>query len=146
MFALIENDTFVRWVSLFQEYPNFSFPDPVTGDCLPDNVVMVHETQPPIHSPQMVVQTNDVPEFLDGAWRITHTARDMTPDEFSAVTKSKMSVVKTERNRLLLESDWSQLPDSNVDKTAWAQYRQQLREITTQSGFPWVVEFPTKPD
>jgi len=49
------------------------------------------------------------------------------------------------RNNLLLRSDWTQLPDSQVDKQSWASYRQSLRNITNQSGFPENVTWPTRP-
>lgn len=49
------------------------------------------------------------------------------------------------RDRLLAESDWTQLPDATVDKTAWATYRQTLRDFpATWTPGPTVV-FPTPP-
>jgi len=33
------------------------------------------------------------------------------------------------RNKKLLDSDWTQLPDAPVDKEAWAEYRQKLRDL-----------------
>jgi len=50
------------------------------------------------------------------------------------------------RNQLLSESDWTQLPDvPQALKDAWATYRQALRDITAQSGFPRNIVYPTKP-
>jgi len=52
------------------------------------------------------------------------------------------------RNALLAESDWTQLPDvplSAEQKMAWAAYRQQLRDITDQPGFPDNINWPQKP-
>ena len=49
------------------------------------------------------------------------------------------------RNQLLAECDWTQVADSSVDKAAWAAYRQQLRDVTRQPGFPWNVEWPMRP-
>jgi len=47
---------------------------------------------------------------------------------------------------LLLQSDWTQLPDVPIEtKSAWEIYRQQLRDITNQSGFPYEVQFPEMP-
>ena len=40
--------------------------------------------------------------------------------------------VRLDRNLLLAKSDWTQLPDAQVDKQAWAEYRQALRDITKQ--------------
>jgi len=50
------------------------------------------------------------------------------------------------RNQLLSESDWTQLPDvPQALKDAWATYRQALRDITAQSGFPRNIVYPNKP-
>lgn len=55
--------------------------------------------------------------------------------------------IKTKRNILLVESDWTQLPDVPINtKTQWATYRQALRDITTQEGYPFDVIWPTKPE
>jgi hypothetical protein len=54
--------------------------------------------------------------------------------------------VRTERDRLLSESDWTQLPDvSEAIKNLWLPYRQSLRDITIQSGFPQNVSWPIRP-
>jgi hypothetical protein len=53
--------------------------------------------------------------------------------------------VRKIRNNLLTMSDWTQLPDSQVNKQSWASYRQSLRDITNQSGFPENVTWPTRP-
>ena len=53
--------------------------------------------------------------------------------------------IRQQRNQLLTASDWTQIPDCTVDKQAWATYRQALRDITNQSGFPTDVVWPTKP-
>lgn len=54
---------------------------------------------------------------------------------------------KAQRDDLLIRSDWTevttQLPLAK--RTEWATYRQQLRDITAQPGFPWEVIWPTKP-
>ena len=54
------------------------------------------------------------------------------------------------RTKLLVESDFSDLAVtqarlSDAEKTAWATYRQALRDITDQQGFPWDIRWPTKP-
>jgi len=53
--------------------------------------------------------------------------------------------VRNSRTEMLKDSDWTQIADSTADKTAWATYRQALRDITTQAGFPWTIEWPVAP-
>ena len=53
--------------------------------------------------------------------------------------------VRTSRNDKLAASDWTQIADSTADKPAWATYRQALRDVTAQDGFPWNVTWPEAP-
>lgn len=62
------------------------------------------------------------------------------PDaDFAATT------IRVKRNMLLLSSDWTQVADAPVDQAAWAVYRQALRDVPSQSGFPWDVQWPVEP-
>jgi hypothetical protein len=53
--------------------------------------------------------------------------------------------VRQRRNDKLKDCDWTQIADSTADKPAWATYRQALRDISAQSGFPWTVTWPETP-
>lgn len=53
--------------------------------------------------------------------------------------------VRQQRNDKLKDCDWTQLADSTADKAAWATYRQALRDVPTQAGFPWTVDWPVAP-
>jgi len=56
--------------------------------------------------------------------------------------------IAEERNKLLQNSDWTQLPNNPLtpdQQTAWATYRQALRDIPSQSGYPFDVIWPTPP-
>ena len=51
-----------------------------------------------------------------------------------------------QRFRLLSDSDWTQMPDVPLEtKAQWAEYRQALRDITLQPGYPINVVWPVKP-
>lgn len=53
---------------------------------------------------------------------------------------------KAHRNALLKESDWTQNPDVPESTSAlWVDYRQELRDITDQPGFPMDVVWPVPP-
>ena len=54
------------------------------------------------------------------------------------------AAVRQERNVILASSDWTQLPDAPVNATAWAEYRQALRDITLHSD-PFSVIWPVAP-
>lgn len=53
---------------------------------------------------------------------------------------------RAKRNALLTASDWTQVADAPVDKAAWAAYRQALRDVPNQDGFPANVVWPVAPD
>jgi len=55
--------------------------------------------------------------------------------------------VRADRDAKLAASDWTQGKDiaENIS-TAWATYRQALRDIPAQADFPWNVTWPTKPE
>ena len=53
--------------------------------------------------------------------------------------------VRTQRGEKLKDTDWTQVADAPVDKAVWATYRQALRDVTAQAGFPWTVTWPEQP-
>ena len=55
-------------------------------------------------------------------------------------------MIKRKRNKLLSQSDYTQMPDWPGDKTAWAEYRQALRDITTTFSDPNEVVWPKAPN
>jgi hypothetical protein len=72
--------------------------------------------------------------------------KDVTTGEWKPGRDPAVELIKTQRNRLLYESDWTQMPDvALLNKTAWATYRQELRDITSQPGYPNNVVWPTPP-
>ena len=62
--------------------------------------------------------------------------------------QSSVGAARVQRAALLAASDWTQLPDSPLTtekRQQWAAYRQALRDITTQAGFPLDVNWPQQP-
>ena len=53
--------------------------------------------------------------------------------------------VRTERDAKLAATDRTQVADAPVDQAAWATYRQSLRALPEQAGFPNTVTWPTSP-
>jgi hypothetical protein len=102
-------------------------------------------------------------EQIDGKWYTKHilgpvfTDRPATEDE-PAKTAAEQEAeyktmkdaeqaksVRTSRGEKLKDSDWTQVADAPVDKAAWAAYRQALRDISGQEGFPWTIVWPEAP-
>lgn len=57
--------------------------------------------------------------------------------------------INIQRVELLYKSDWTQIPNNPLTtekQQEWADYRQQLRDITSQSGYPFNVVWPTQPE
>ena len=64
-------------------------------------------------------------------------------------TEEQEIQVRAQRNSLLDLCDWTQLPDAPLtaeQKQAWAEYRQALRDVPEQAGFPENVAWPLVPE
>ena len=83
--------------------------------------------------------------YIDGDWVYTVQVEDKTAEEIAADVQSVGAVVRATRNQLLSNTDWTQLADAPVDKEIWASYRQGLRDIPSQAGFPQDVTWPEQP-
>jgi len=81
------------------------------------------------------------PIFTDGET----TAAEQETAYKAAKDAEQATSVRNSRTEKLKDSDWTQLADSTADKTAWATYRQALRDVTAQSGFPWTIDWPVAP-
>ncbi len=64
------------------------------------------------------------------------------PQVSEAKQANSVRVLRTEK---LKECDWTQVIDAPVNQEEWATYRQALRDITTQEGFPTTIVWPDKP-
>jgi hypothetical protein len=94
-------------------------------------------------------------EQVDGKWYTKYilgpvfTGGTAAADEaaYKAMKDAEQAkAVREQRTQKLSDSDWTQIADSTADKTAWATYRQALRDITSQAGFPWTITWPNDPN
>lgn len=128
------------------EFPNVSFPENVEANILSQfDVYQVYETEKPLCTyNQKIVEVN--PVYVDGKWYQSWKLENLTEEELELYIDSKSDEVRKTRNDLLSESDWTQLEDAPADKQNWKIYRQKLRDITSQSGFPLAIIWPNKPE
>lgn len=78
----------------------------------------------------------------------TRIYRYKTNEEIAKELEGKKALVRRDRNARLTACDWTQLDDTpldNVQKVAWANYRQALRDVPSQPGFPNDVVWPVAP-
>ena len=144
-----------EWRSLNK---NVSFPKVWTQDTL-DALQLdpVFEAPQPTAGQYQTVVRNGVTQDAKGNWVQAWSVQDMFADDEDSTKAEKEAAyqatldnaaansVRDQRNRLLAESDWTQVLDAPIDQAAWATYRQALRDITAQEGFPHNVTWPTKP-
>ena len=84
-------------------------------------------------------------EQIDGNWYTKYSVADMGDEAKTAKDAEQAKAVREQRSTKLKETDWTQVADAPVDKTVWATYRQTLRDVPNQSGFPWDITWPDAP-
>ena len=70
------------------------------------------------------------------------------PSKVQAKTAQAWTALRTERNARLAASDWTQLQDTHLSaekKSAWADYRQALRDLPDEVTDPTQVDWPLDP-
>lgn len=100
--------------------------------------------QPDFDNTTHQLVSNNV-ELVDGVWTVVYRVEPFTEEELATISESLAAFVRSERNQKLVESDWTQLADSSADTSAWATYRQALRDLPTTDGFPNNITWPTEP-
>jgi hypothetical protein len=83
-----------------------------------------------------------------GRWRQTWAVEPMNQEEVAVRTEQEWGAVRGQRNFRLSMCDWTQLADAPLTdekRSEWALYRQDLRDITTQSD-PFNITWPTRPE
>lgn len=113
-------------MSFFAPHDGTSY---LTGDALDSAIKTMY--------PQQAIDAQNTIANLQGADAIKALVAPAP-----AITEAQ---VRRKRTGLLLASDWTQVADATADKAAWSTYRQALRDITKQSGFPTSVTWPTPP-
>lgn len=132
--------------ALRRDNPNVSFPRNPSAELLAScNVFPVVEQATPSYNPALQNLSQINPTLVAGKWLQTWQITDASAEEIVQRTKVKAAEVRQQRNKRLADCDWTQLSDAPVDATAWATYRQELRDVTAQVSFPWEITWPKAP-
>lgn len=126
--------------------PRIGLPAVITDAVLAEQgFAPVEDVAPPEAANNEAVE-EVAPEQIGGVWKRKYLKRTLTAEEFDARRQAKARDMRDKRDRLLAESDWTQLLDTPAAvQTAWAAYRVLVRDVTKQAGFPFDVEWPVKP-
>ena len=112
------------------------------------SVYKIHlEDMPDTNDAEQIAEQEDSPILENGKWVLKFSVRNKTQAEKDEYGLLLSSQVRNKRNRMLSNSDWTQLADySGSDKADWATYRQALRDIPSQAGFPHTITWPSEPE
>lgn len=104
---------------------------------------------------QYVARANDIAtgrwvyqQIVDGEFEgeITHIPIGIDPSTGEPIPNITLIMARIQRNKLLVSTDWTQNADiPQATKDLWAPYRQALRDVPQQAGFPDNIVWPTPP-
>ena len=125
------------------EHPNISFPVAPSAEVLADFSMYPYTIadQPEYNNETHTIVSGDIEQTIDGDWQKGWVLQAIPEEDIARR-------VRANRDMLLAASDFTQLPDTARDdseRAEWATYRQALRDITSQEGFPNTVTWPVMP-
>jgi hypothetical protein len=127
---------------LRRDNPHTSFPKDIPADVLEGfGVHKVKQTPAPEIDNKTHRHVQTV-ELVDGEWTQVWQVVQLFLDH-------AVGNIRAHRNHLLSDTDWIVSHSYEIGEPVpveWASYRQQLRNITAQAGFPYEVIWPTKPE
>lgn len=123
---------------LKRDNPNVSFPEEMTHNALSLWSVYpcVEGPVPSLGECEQAIRTNIT--LVKGVWTQNFSKERWPLDQAEQYVRDK-------RNTLLSETDWMALSDVTMS-AQWVSYRQALRDITLQYGFPYGIVWPVKPE
>ncbi len=147
MYLRIINNTITYPYSLEklrEDNPRTSFPSEITESLMGEfNIYEVRQTPKPNDYTKNIVE--GTPILVDGVYYQNWEQTNANDSEISSRIDLKWEEIRQIRTELLQECDWTQLGDiPNETKTIWQSYRQELRDVTTQSN-PFSIVWPVKP-
>jgi hypothetical protein len=136
MFVKLVNGIAERYVfngeKLKKEFPSMSFPKNLTAEVLANfDIYPAVLGTVPDHNPRTQrIYTEETGTLVDGVWTLPYVVVEKTAEEIEAY------------------DDWvvTKALETGTDIPAdWAAYRQALRDITAQEGFPNTIDWPESP-
>lgn len=131
-------------------FPNTSFPKIITPAALSGYSYGCYEFAPQPECPRGFKVVEIAPQKADnGIYYQSYKVVEMTEEEKEHQNLQKATEVRWQRNRVLAATDWLVIKHLELNENipeAWAAYRQALRDVPQQAGFPWEIVWPTQPE
>ena len=130
--------------TLRASHPNVSFPVNLTNEVLAE--WDMYEVTPTIIPNDYTKNiTEGTPVLTDGVYYQNWIQTNASESEINYRLENQWFIIRETRNELLVECDWTQLADVSAEtKSIWSEYRQSLRDITSQTN-PFSITWPVKP-
>ena len=135
---------------LRKDNPNTSFPKNIPDELLAEfDVFPATFAEMPTYAERtQTIAQNETATQVNGAWVYGWTVADKTAEEIAAYDTAKGMSIRSQRDELLASCDWMVIKAFEGGTTVsaeWATYRQALRDVTAQDGFPHEITWPNKP-
>jgi len=155
----------VMYVDEFRRtYPNLQLPDVFTEEWLNANGAdVVFQGPQATTTPPYEFSYYSGVEQKDGKWYTRYSVGPVFTDFTATETEpaktaheqmvayrarkdtEQAKTVRETRDALLAKTDWTQAKDiADSVSTSWVTYRQALRDVPSQTLFPWIIEWPVK--
>ena len=122
---------------LRRDNPNVSFSRTIPDELLASYDVYPFQQDPKPDYDPLTQYLDEAFEQRDGAWYRTRPVVNRSQEEAE-------NNIRSERDQRLSKTDWMALSDVTMS-AEWAAYRQALRDISDQVGFPYSVSWPVEP-
>ena len=127
-------------------YSNTSFPSQWTPALVEElGLDLVFESPTPTTTRYQTAFKDGVEQDAQGRWLWKWSISEMDDDAKAAKDAEQAKNIRSDRDKRLSDTDWTQVADAPVDKAVWATYRQALRDVPAQAGFPYDITWPSKP-
>ena len=128
-------------------YPNTSFPSQWTPALVEElGLDPVFESPTPTTTRYQTAYKDGIEQDAQGRWLWKWSISEMDDEAKTTKDAEQAKAVRSDRDKRLSDTDWTHVADAPVDKAAWATYRQALRDVPTQAGFPYDITWPSKPE
>jgi hypothetical protein len=150
MYVKVENNEIVQYPYSIEQFrannPTISFPAEISSDLLASYGVypVSNDPIPDYNLTTQRVEKSTTPVLREGKWVITKSVVELTADQIVSREITAGKTVREARNKLLQETDWCACSDVTMS-AEMATYRQALRDVPAQEGFPYNITWPTKP-